>query len=654
MSEDTPSPVSGSGTLDAPESALPPLVTWPPPGLERLRGDLWSVIDRLGMGGAIFTLPLLAALTLPQDPWRLGIYGDAWWVVLVTSMVGLWFVLGGYIQLFRALRRWRAATGRGYRARTVALVLADRPGDTGYLVQGGRAYSLIDERTRRALLNGRLAQVGLLVAAGLWLSGGFMTGVLMAARGMIGEGGLALWTLLPPALAVAVLVVPRAWENSVVLKARKAWHAKPWSEDLVRDEIRDWHAALADRSGAVSVPEGSVSSGSGALQGAAVATALLGVAMLLLAVPMVVTSGIGPVLAAISVPRFSATQAKAARSEALASLRMPVDASVTPLQAGEALQALTMRSPTELLKPPLRSYDPVFPNNEDRENPTGMDVHFWARDLVPRLADGLDPAVVTYLVELGRHPALLELGVMARAETLDEIGALYVLPLPEDMTWWEFPIPKYSGIRYLAYAQVGAAVGAAATGRVDEADTRLRELISAGLLMGRDGPTLISNLIGFVLAGVGGDALANLYAATGRPAESEALLERMRATERAARLGQARRGRSGISNMFDAVTDSSTIRGIRWEFLVTLSTLGPCLNLNRAVFGPPDDYQAWLDQARTIMVRTEGEEQLFQLVQRGWGIPGGDGGLQPVARLFAQVMGGGLGSCAELAAAVAR
>ena len=85
-----------------------------------------------------------------------------------------------------------------------------------------------------------------------------------------------------------------------------------------------------------------------------------------------------------------------------------------------------------------------------------------------------------------------------------------------------------------------------------------------------------------------------------------------------------------------------------------LSTLGPCLNLNRAVFGPPDDYQAWLDQARALMVRSEGEEQLFRLTQRGWGIPEGDGGWQPVARLFAQVMGGGLGSCAELGAAVAR
>jgi len=387
-----------------------------------------------------------------------------------------------------------------------------------------------------------------------------------------------------------------------------------------------------------------------------VATAIVGVALLLLAVPLAVTSGIGPALAAISVPKFSGIAERAARSEALTSLRLPVDPSVTPLQAGEALQAISAptQTGTELLRPPVRSYDPIFPDNEFSENPTGLTAQVWARDLVPRLGEGLDPAMVAYLVELGRHPALLELGVMARVETMDEVGAFYVLPLPEDMSAWEFPIPKLSAIRELAYAQVGAAVGAAAVGRVDEAETRLREVISAGLLMGRDGSTLITNLIGFVLAGVGAEALTNLYAATGRTAESEALMERMRATERAARLGQVGRGRAGISTMYDAVTDTTTIRGMRWEFLITLSTLGPCMNLNRAVFGPPDDYEVWLERARTFMVRTEGEEQLFQLAQRGWGMPEGDGGLQPVARLFAQVMGGGVGSCAQLAAAVAR
>ncbi len=657
MSEDASSPVSGADTPQPIESRPEPLVACPPPGLERVKGDLWRVILQLGVGGSLFTLPLLAALSLPQDLWRLGFYGDVWWVVLLPSLVGLWFLLAGYVNLFRALRRWRAAASRGYRSRTVALVLADRPGDTGYLVQGGRAYSLIDKMTRQALLSVRLAQVGLLVPAGPWLSAGFIVGVLMAARGMLGETGLAVWTLLPPALGVLLAVWTRAWENGILVKARKEWHAKPWNEDLAGDEIGAWHAALAVQPGAVAVPEGSVGSGSGVLRGATVATALVGVAMLLLAVPVVTTSGIGPVLAAIAVPQFSATVRGAARSEALIALRIPVDSSVTPLQAGEALHAITAGSQTStaLVKPPARSYDPVFPDNQYSLNPTGIEAHFWARDLVPRLSEGLDQAVVTYLQELGRHPAFQDLDVMARAEILDEMAGLYVLPLPADVSWGDFPISSYNGIRELAYAQVGAAVGAASMGRVDEAESRLRELISVGLLMGRDGSMLISNLVGFHVARVGGEALANLYAATGRTAEGEALRERMLASERAVQLGSVGMGSvAEISNVADLVTDTSAIRGMRWEYLITLNTLGPCLNLNRAVFGPPDEYEQWLDRVRVSLVRTEGEEQFFQLAQRGWVRPEEGVGLQPIARLFAQVMGGGLGSCAELAAAAVR
>ena len=87
---------------------------------------------------------------------------------LVVGFVGAWaqgakskivrYGISGYIQLFRALRRWSSAVGRGYRAGTVGMVLADRVGDSGHLLQGGRAFALVDINLRRALLVGRLAQ----------------------------------------------------------------------------------------------------------------------------------------------------------------------------------------------------------------------------------------------------------------------------------------------------------------------------------------------------------------------------------------------------------------------------------------------------------------------------------------------------------------
>jgi hypothetical protein len=628
-----------------------PLLAWPPPGLTRLRGDLWQVIATLGAGATVFTLPLLATLSLSRDPWRLGVFGDAWWIVIVTSIVGMALLLSGYVQLFRVFLRWRAATGRGYGPRTVALVLIDREGDTGFLAQGARAYSLIPQSTRSLLLTGRISQAALLLLAEIWMSAGFMLGVLVAAHGGLGPDALMTWTLLPVAVPTAVAFLIRASENTLLVSARRQWYQQPWSRDLAREEIAAWHAAAAGQADVVGVRADGDGAGRALLTAGAATTAAFGLATLVLAIPLVVASGIGPVLASIAAPTFSTTMRRAATAEALESLRPAENGALTPREAGEALHSLSPSDQGGLFRPPPRSYEPIPIDDARESNPTGVDPYRWAEDLVPMLGTGaLGPDAVAYLEGLGRLPALEEWHVLGTAPGLDELGARYVFPLPDTLSMWTFPIPRMSGLREAAYAQIGAAVGAAASGRTDEAETRLRELIGAGLLLGRDGETLIGNLIGFVLADMGGEALANLYDATGRAEEGTAVRHLMEAGERAVAVSRTGVGSTDMDEMPPIVTDSLTIRGLRWEYFSALSTLGPCLNLNRVVFGPPADYDEWLEEAHAALVRTGEEDELFQLARRGWGVQG-PRGLQPVVRLFAQMMGGGVESCATLAAA---
>jgi hypothetical protein len=277
-------------------------------------------------------------------------------------------------------------------------------------------------------------------------------------------------------------------------------------------------------------------------------------------------------------------------------------------------------------------------------------VYAWPTDLVPRLAEGLDEATLTYLDALAVHPALAEWALLGRAGGLDELDARYSFPLPDTVAMWNLPIPRLSWLREAAYAQVGAAVAAAARGRTAEAETRLREIIGAGLLIGEEGATLITNLVGFVVADVGAESLVRLYDATGRPAEAVTVRNLQRAGERAAGVSRTGLGQTEMFEMPSIVTDTLTIRGMRWEFFTILNTLGPCLNLNRVVFGPPVDHEAWIEEVRMSLVRTEGERELFDLARRGWGV-GNPEGVQPVVRLFAQMMGGGVESCASLAAA---
>lgn len=641
---------------DALEPPLLPYVSWPPPGLERLHGDLWRVTARLGAGGLVFSLPLLAAATARQDFWSLGLFGEAWWILVVTSLVGLAVLASGFVELFRLLRRWARATERGYRLATVALVLGDRRRDAGFLLQGARFYSEIPSRRRAGILRIRLLGATLLFAASLWLSAGFVAGVFLATRGILGPSALAWWTLGPVGAAILVGMVLHAWESGHLRRARRAWFNQPWSQDLEQGEIAEWHESLGRRDGAVQVPPGSDRRGT-ELRVAAAGSALLGLGVGGMGVVLMGMAGIGPMLATIATPTFSVVHDRAVKAEAVTEYRLPADPDITPLMAGEALVALAHVGTDagdrrqDLQRAPVRTYEqPFFDRGEAGAGPTGVRPVEWASALVPRLDGGLEPETLDYLEDVGSHPALVELRTLARAEAMDEAGATLVVPLPPDVTVFSLPLPRLSGIREAAYAHVGGAIAAAARGRNEEAVTRLREVISAGLLLGRDGNTLLANLIGYVVVGVGAEALLNLYEATGREAEARALRDELETTEQVTemlRVGDGSSSTATLLGMPEVVIHPDAIRGLRWEFFTMLNGLGPCINLHRSVFGADETFERWLGEARDVLVRYPADEEIFALSRQGVFAQTGATDLGMPGRLAAFVLGDPVaGGCA--------
>lgn len=603
----------------------PPPLSWPPPGLHRLQGDLGRVTAKLGTGATIFTLPLLASVAIPQELGSLGLFGEAWWILLVTSVVGLAVIGDGFVGLFRLLRRSARAVDRGYSARTVALVLADRTRDTGFLIQGARAYSVMAGDARRTVVTARLAGELLLLAASLWLAAGFAIGILVAARGMLDERGLALWTLAPAALLVAVAVALRLREGLHVRRARREWFRQPWSADLEASEIERWHGALADRPDALPLPMGRRGGGA-PVRWALGGSLLVPLVIVLVCVPLVGMAAVGPVLATVAVPSFGPTQQRAAVAQAVAPYRLPPDNVIDAREAGDALIALGSvgELPThELARRPARTYDAAFfPGDVGRTGgPTGMPPAQWAERLMPQVASELDPETIRWLDSVGDHPALAELRRLAYASTLDEGGAARVSPLPPSTSVMEIPIPRMTGVREAAYAHIGGAIADAARGRTEDAEVRLREVISAGMLLGQEGSSLITNLVGYVLVGTGGEALAGLWEATGRAEEATALRGWIDTAERiaaVAHLGPPATPGAALAGMPDVVTDPNAIRGVRWELFMTLNTLGPCMNPNRSVFGTGPEFDAWVAEAREGLVRSEAEAELFRLAGAGW------------------------------------
>jgi hypothetical protein len=227
---------------------------------------------------------------------------------------------------------------------------------------------------------------------------------------------------------------------------------------------------------------------------------------------------------------------------------------------------------------------------------------------------------MAYLRQVGSHPALPELSRLALAADLDAAASRWPDFLLEGTNAAGIAIPRFSPVREAAYAQVARAAVATVEGRRSDAERLLREVITAGLLVGDRGPTLIENLIGHVVAGYGGRALTSFYAHTGRSADAENVVWARQAAVAAAERAQVDFSPTAlgvISEIPAVVIDTTALRGLRWEYFRTLNTVAPCLNVNRMIFGPDPVFAAWLEQAHASLVRWPSEEPLFQVMRDG-------------------------------------
>jgi hypothetical protein len=634
-----------------PTAPRPPL-RWPPPGLERLQGDLWRVAGRGALSGGTLVLPLVFVVTRRHEFSSLGPFADAWWVLVVLAAVGLGFAMDALTTVWRLARRVSEALASGYDAVTVFRTLGDVRKDMGFLLQGSRHFSMMQGADRERLASMRVLAAAGAAAAGIWLPVVLGVALLSAARGVVGPDALWMLTLLPAGALYVVTGVLGAAEESMVRKARRAWFRHPWAQDLDAMEIEVWRKDMAER---IERPAEAVRPGRGtAYRRAAVGVGALAVVVALPVLTLVPASAIGPLLALIGAPRFSALQVRAARAEGYRAYRVEADPAVDPQEAGRILQDLLYVGAAPPSVPGERApgtrYEAPWLPSLEAPNPVGSEPHRWPEEIFARVVADPSPDLMAFLDSLAAHPAHAEFARLARASALDGGAGRWTDPFPEGVNVLSLPMPRIGGIREGAYAHVAAAAADLARGRQAEAETKIREVISVGFLMGDDGSTLIDNVVGHVVVGIGGEALERFYAAAGRPEEARQLRELAAAAERAAARVHAEspEGTEAFVRSLPAmILDTSAVRGQRWESLILATTLTPCLNLNRMVFGPDDAYRDFLARARASLVRWPSERQLFDMAEAGyWGAAASGRGL--FGRLLGISMRPGEGSCNDV------
>lgn len=636
-----------------------PTLSWPPPGLERLQGRLWRSIGFTWIGSLVLVVPLLWELATEQPFWSLGPFEGNWQVGMAIAALGLLILTIGFGSFLVLLRNSAVAARDGYGLYTILEVAADVGRDTGFLIQGKRHFGVMDTDYRAAIVRARLRGAAFLMSAAIWTAVGFGLAVLLAARGFLTPSGIWLMTLGPSGLLLGAGLTMLLIQSTRVRSARQAWGGQE-GPDRVQVEATAWAARLDEAGTAVALGSGPKGEARKFGTGAAVVFLLFLVAVVPTAT-VAVTGAIGPILAEIAVPQFLSVQEMAGAAEVLRRYRLEVDETIPAGEAGAALQNLAFVGGTADPEPwerrPATGYPtPWFPDADFFPDPFSETV---AGDLMRRDLADFTTDEQAALRQAAGHPAHAEFALLARARFVDVVSGRWQLPFPDTLNFQSLPWPRFAAFRTAGLARVARASVEASEGNVDGAEATLRELISTGFLLVDEGPTLIDNLMGVVLANMGGDALQALYERAGRDADARALRWSREGAQAAA--GKARAGlvsediHSLLQGIPDLVVDDEPLRGLRWEYFATFNMLAPCINVHKMVFGPDETYDDWRLEARDALVRVLGEVDLFELAEGS--TVGARGELRGFLPRFLRVTLGGSGSpgsCASLITALER
>ncbi len=180
---------------------------------------------------------------------------------------------------------------------------------------------------------------------------------------------------------------------------------------------------------------------------------------------------------------FAVAVALAARGviEPLRRFRVEVDPSISPVQAGLALNNLAfvglVPDAEQLELAPTRPYaDHWFPNPGIFPNIFQEDV---ARDRMLRTDSGFNSEELAALRQAATHPGQRELEILARAQEADLVSTRWQVPFPDTLSMFTMPLPHFTEIRYAALANVSRAAVEVMDGNPAQAEQTLHQLISA-------------------------------------------------------------------------------------------------------------------------------------------------------------------------------
>jgi len=588
--------------------------TWPSPLLEPILGAAWRIAGPALAGGVLLVAPVLYRLTGGPEPTRAP-DDIAHWVPELISVAGLPLLALAAWRGRKAFVAARSALGAGHGRLTVLEAAAARSGDKGWVTASELERHALYPEARTILRAACLAASALALVAAMLPICGFLATVLLAYAGAVDARSAWLLTFRPLPVVGGLALAALALESIILSVPRRRWAAD--AAAALAPPVAAWTARL--EAGRRAASGRGRPGGAGALRVLSSASLLIVIAATAYALLFGIVAFRGRAVVRAATPMVvDGAAARIAGGEAARPSRLPADPAISAEAAGEALHALATRSETRAdprLRAPVRSY------GREPQRPAGRPPFATpvpGADWVRAAAAGLTPDQAAYLRALAADPAAAEISTLARAGSIDIVGTRYVTPFPATAIEWELPIPATMGMRAAVEAQFARALLALDAGRAGEPELPLREILSAGVLLADEAPSIIDALMGVHAAALGLGSLGALYEGTGRSADATHIARLSDAVRRAAAIVGGAQATTDAPPQLAAtsarVLDPNVPRALRWQLASARVAMSECGSLRHRLFGESAAYREWKEKARAALVRSPGEEALFDLM----------------------------------------
>lgn len=334
---------------------------------------------------------------------------------------------------------------------------------------------------------------------------------------------------------------------------------------------------------------------------------LFGLLAILVAIPVGLVAARGDDVERLLNVSFATTGKKALIAEAARPYGLPSDPSLTPMQVGELMHSMraekdrdggtfVFRRDVPAVTPRWREtpFDTTLFPNMHRVGWEGPD----SRMILELAAARPTSAQRAYLNAIAADPIWRVWDQIGTAAAADVLGGQFEIPFTAEARWYDMPLPKFAATKELAYAAVSRAAAHLAAQRPDSAEHALRSIIAFGFVMSDNAPTLIEQLVGVVIVGIGREGLERFYAIRNDP----------RGRQLALRL-------DSLTKQSEADENLPTIRALNYERAAS-AAFAPCTNVKELIFGRNAENQARLDSFREAAARYPSDHAFFDLVER--------------------------------------